>query len=54
MSFDSIRQNILDLFESGQRVRWVHEGTPPARTAKEKHDNTLCKGHRKQALRSLP
>ena len=22
-------------------MRWVHEGTPPARTAKEKHDNTL-------------
>lgn len=53
MSFDSIRQNILDLFESGQQVRWVHEGTPPARTVKEKYENTL-KGHRKQALRSLP
>ena len=40
-TFESISENIISLFDNGEWVKWVHEGTKPAYTQEEKEWNLV-------------
>lgn len=40
-TFESIRENVISFFDNNDWVKWIHEGTNPARTQMEKELNLV-------------